>query len=103
MKIHELTIGPDYFDPLLHGIKTADYRKNDGYYESGDLLHYREYDSDRGGFYTGRETHCVILRVEEGGTIPKGYVLLSITRANISRPVGLAADQFNYSEDDLGD
>lgn len=102
MKTHELKVWPRFFEALIGGIKTAEYRKNDRNFEAGDLLRLREYNPETKS-YTGQETHCVILHVNEGEPIPQGYALLSITRANIVRPLGSAHEQMNFSEDDLGD
>lgn len=96
MKTHELKIWPQYFFHLVRGSKTAEFRKDDRSFEAGDLIHFREWVN---GVYTGEEAYCVILHVDRGEIIPEGYALLSIARAHISRPTGLACEQVSPPTD----
>lgn len=51
---HELKTWPEYYERLVDGTKTFEYRRNDRGFKVGDILHLREYDSIT-GHYSGRE------------------------------------------------
>jgi hypothetical protein len=53
-RIHELKTWPEYFDAVLSGAKTFEFRKNDRGFQAGDILRLREY-SPGPDEYTGRE------------------------------------------------
>lgn len=78
-KIHELKIWPKYFLPVLHGFKSAEYRKDDRDFQEDDVLHLKEFTEGR---YTGNEMFAVIRHIDRGDLIPEGYALLSITPAS---------------------
>lgn len=61
-KHHELKILPEYFQEVLEGIKTFEYRLNDRDYKQGDYVILREWDGKRSveGTYTGREIKALI-------------------------------------------
>ena len=61
MTIHELKCWPEFFEPIVSGVKTAELRYNDRNYRVGDVLILREWDPPTartvergGGNYTGR-------------------------------------------------
>lgn len=79
MTIHELRIWPKYFEPLLHGDKQWELRK-DRRYKVGDVLHLREWDEETGRF-TGRSvrrrvTDKFAARSPRG--LLAGYCILSL-------------------------
>lgn len=72
--IHELKILPQYFTPVLDGLKTAELRKNDRGYSIGDTLLLMEWN----GEYTGDACERVITHIADVGVYLPGYVLLSM-------------------------
>jgi hypothetical protein len=50
--LHELKTLPSFYEPILHGLKRFEIRKNDRNFEVGDFLLLKEWDGDE---YTGRE------------------------------------------------
>lgn len=81
MKIHELKTDPDQFQAVVDGVKKAEFRKDDKGFESGDVLHLREYDRTEiaSQKYTGREALVEITWIVSGGEygIPKDYCMMS--------------------------
>lgn len=43
MTVHELKIYPKYYRDVVIGLKTFEYRKNDRYFQVGDILRLCEY------------------------------------------------------------
>jgi hypothetical protein len=76
---HELKCDPEPFQAVLDGLKTAEFRKNDRWFEAGNKLILRETAPGDRGSYTGRSVRCTITDVTPLGDygVP-GYVLLSI-------------------------
>jgi len=74
MKVHELKINPQHFQPVLKKLKTAELRNNDRGYVAGDTLVLREWN----GKYTGRSTVRDVIHVADVGDYLPGFVLLSI-------------------------
>lgn len=75
-KIHDLKILPEYFSPVVAGIKTYEYRFNDRDYSVGDMLILREF---KDGKYTGQQitvTVTHILKDFEG--LKEGWVIMAI-------------------------
>jgi hypothetical protein len=52
-KIHYLKTSPLYFQSIVDGLKTFEYRKNDRAFKVEDILILQEYNPTRGD-YTGR-------------------------------------------------
>lgn len=102
--IHDLKCWPELFTAILSGAKTAEFRKADRLFGSGDRLRLREWDP---GLlkYTNRQTELEITHVaklDEFGA--PGYVLLSLATPSITvdqcatsvdpfnKPIALEAD-----------
>ena len=47
MKTHDLKVWKRYFEALLSGEKTFEFRKNDRGYQKGDILFLHEFDPDK--------------------------------------------------------
>jgi len=77
--IHELKIWPVHFDPLIRGVKKAEYRWNDREFKVGDVLKFREWDPETEE-YTGRHAFARVIHVADQPPIPAGFALLSLTR-----------------------
>jgi hypothetical protein len=87
MMVHVLKSWPEFFEPVLLGVKTAELRYNDRRYEAGDVLVMREWEPSRSVF-TGRECARRVTHVLHGvGTVgaiaplrglSANYVLLSM-------------------------
>lgn len=80
--IHEHKILPQYFQPIMEGLKTFEIRKitPKHSYRVGDILHLREHT---GTIYTGRETWVRITYVlSHTEYVKDGYVVLSIKEFN---------------------
>jgi ParB family chromosome partitioning protein len=79
--IHELKILPEYFQEILDGKKTFEYRYNDRGYKNGDILHLREYDVNS-SYYTNRNVYVEVTSILFGPNmcVSDGYVIMSIKR-----------------------
>lgn len=75
---HYLKIKPEFFDKVQRGIKTAELRKNDRDFQTGDTLTLQEFDSVSG--YTGDTINVYVKDVTDVSEYAPGYVLLSIER-----------------------
>ncbi len=56
---HDLKVWPKFYEALVDGTKTFEYRNNDRDYAVNDILHLREWDPIGGG-YTGRSTFRLV-------------------------------------------
>lgn len=74
---HYLKIKPEFFDKQ-RGIKTAELRKNDRDFQTGDTLTLQEFDSVSG--YTGGFVKVHVQDVTDVSEYAPGYVLISIER-----------------------
>ena len=74
MKVHELKIEPQHFQPVMENLKMAELRNNDREFVAGDTLVLREWN----GKYTGRTTVRNVVHVADVGSYLPGFVLLSI-------------------------
>ncbi|MEK4702033.1 DUF3850 domain-containing protein [Solibacillus sp. FSL R7-0668] len=72
--MHELKILPEYFEQVFAGEKTFEIRKDDRGYQTGDLLHLKEFGIDG---YTGKS---VLVRVTYITAFKQelGYVVMAI-------------------------
>ena len=79
MSKHSLKIWPEYFEAVASGFKTAESRKNDRDYKTGDSLTLCEFNPDTGQF-TGREKEFKIGYILEGENfgVKTGWVNLSL-------------------------
>jgi hypothetical protein len=55
-RVHELKTWPEYYDHLVDGSKTFEFRLNDRGFKVGDVLHLREWEQPLAR-YTGREMY----------------------------------------------
>lgn len=76
MAHHNLKIKPEFFEKVRRGIKTAELRKNDRDFQTGDTLTLQEFDSG----YTGGFINVYVQDVTDVSEYAPGYVLLSIER-----------------------
>lgn len=78
MNIHELKTCPEYFDKVLEGVKTFEFRFNDRGYSEGDVLVLQEYELTTRR-YTGRTAKfrvgCVL---HEFNDIVNGWIIMSL-------------------------
>lgn len=72
-KEHNLKILPEYFAPVIAGLKRAELRFNDRDFQSGDTLNLCEWADDA---FTGEFISVVVTHVCELPQV-RGYVLLS--------------------------
>ena len=85
MKIHELKTWPEEFVVVVNGFKRFEFRKDDRGFEIGDVLLLKCYDPEEEQ-YLGGHQFAVVDYITKGGAfgIPKGYVIMGITRASLS-------------------
>lgn len=85
---HELRVWPRYFDALLSGVKSFEFRKDDREprFAVGDVLQLREWRPPfiNHGVYSGRECFRRVTYVARGGVVPEGFCVMSIEP--VSRP-----------------
>ncbi|MBC2164871.1 DUF3850 domain-containing protein [Listeria booriae] len=75
-KAHRLKIHPEYFQPVLDGIKLFEIRKNDRNFQVGDFATLNEYNPDTKEF-TGR-TISVRISYMTDFMQHEGYVVLGL-------------------------
>lgn len=78
MTVHELKIEPQYFAPVIEGIKTFEIRKDDRGYKCGDLLHLKEFD---GEVFTGKSVIMEVTYTTYYNQV-QGYAVLAINPAS---------------------
>ena len=77
-KRHNLKCWPGFFQAMLDGLKTFDYRKNDRNFQVGDTTVQKEYDP-LGRAFTGRLLQGDIkFIVTEAPGLPKGYCVMQL-------------------------
>lgn len=76
---HDLKCWPEYFEPILAGIKNFEVRYNDRNFKIGDTLKLREYNPVRSR-YTGRWCEVTVTYILKGGHfgLDKNIVVMSI-------------------------
>ena len=77
---HTIKCVNPHFDAMWRGLKTFDMRKNDRFYESGDILKQREY-SAKTDTYSGRVIVATVLHVTypaDYDVIPYEYCIMSV-------------------------
>lgn len=84
---HLVKSWPQPFEALCLGARTAEFRRNDRGYLTGDLLVLQEWKPftappDGDGEYTGRQMACRVTHVARGPEwgIPEGFAVLSLER-----------------------
>lgn len=79
MRYHILKTWPDYFQKILEGRKTAEWRKNDRDFCFGDYLILQEY-KPKEELYTGRVSLVRVTDIvqTESFGMPHGYCMMSI-------------------------
>ncbi len=77
--IHDLKCWTPFYDDILSGRKTFEWRINDRGFQVGDVLRLKEYDQAKDQ-YTGRVYHAVVRYMIEGGQfgIPDEYCIMGI-------------------------
>lgn len=74
--IHNLKILPQYFEPVIMGIKTFELRKDDRNYQINDILELKEWDGQE---YTGREMiRQVTYKLKNAPGMNADYCILGI-------------------------
>lgn len=74
--VHSLKIAPKYFEKVLSGEKTFEFRYNDRNYRVGDILILKEYNNNE---FTGREISVQITYILDNFLgIQERYVILAI-------------------------
>lgn len=78
---HELKCWQPFFQEILDGIKPFELRRNDRDFQTGDILHLREYEHVS-CTYTGRETKVRITCIVPGSAwgLREGYCAMGIAR-----------------------
>lgn len=76
---HELKTWTPYFQDVLDGKKTFEYRVNDRNFKLGDWLTLKEWDQDKQE-YTGRSFQYRVTYIIYGGMfgIPKDYCIMQV-------------------------
>lgn len=76
MRIHDLKILPEFYQPVQDNKKTFEIRLNDRDYNEGDYLLLREW---QGSYYVGRQCVRRVSYVhKESALVKKGYVVLGM-------------------------
>lgn len=73
---HELKTWPDYYNHLVDGTKTFEYRRNDRGFKVGDVLHLREWEPMPEGRYTGREMRRRVTYVLQ---VSRDFVVMALS------------------------
>lgn len=78
---HDLKIWPEYFQPVVKGLKTFELRYNDRNFQVGDILMMHEFCPVQWD-YTVNWVRCVISFILPSGDVAglqDGYVILAIS------------------------
>lgn len=83
---HELKTWPIFFEQILIGTKTCEYRNDDRNFVVADTLVLQEYDPTENS-YTGREIGAIVthvVRTQDYIEFPLGYCMMSIKVVNLT-------------------
>lgn len=81
--VHELKTNPEYFEDVISGRKLFEVRKNDRFFEVGDLLALNEYD-EVNQVYTNRSCVVYVDYILNHATYCKeGFVVMSIKPCHV--------------------
>lgn len=75
--VHVLKTWPEYFQPVLLGVKTFEKRRNDRDFRVGDRLLLQEWDPETQR-YTGRELWAHVTYILMGPLADPEYCIMSI-------------------------
>jgi hypothetical protein len=79
MARHTIKCKPEFFQPLLEGLKNNEVRENDRDYQVGDILTIKEFDPRTQAGYTGRQTMRLVMHVlRDFPAVDSKYVVLSL-------------------------
>jgi hypothetical protein len=81
-KMHELKCFPQFFQPIVSGVKTFEVRLNDRNFKENDILQLREWDNVK-EVYTSREIMVrvtYVLLPQDGLGIYSGYCIMGISK-----------------------
>ena len=74
--VHALKTEPEYYEAVIHRVKTFEVRKNDRDFHVGNYLNLLELDDIRGG-YTGRSTLVRVTYILDDARFCKeGFVIM---------------------------
>jgi hypothetical protein len=86
--VHQLKSWPEFFEPVLAGVKTFELRAADRDYKVGDILHLKEWSNQTQQF-TGRELKRRVTYVMHGqaGIVPliglhRHYCVMALVEAS---------------------
>lgn len=78
MAEHELRTWPEYFQAVRDGLKTFEVRKNDRFFQVGDILLLREYEPEPDK-YTGRQLKAIITYIlDDFPGLSSGWVVMGM-------------------------
>ena len=79
--LHSLKTLPKYFKAVQSGEKTFEVRKDDRDFQVKDYINFEEWDGEyKGNSFTRRITYILGRNEDEKIYVPKGYVILGISR-----------------------
>lgn len=86
MSLHFLKLAPQFFLPVMHGIKLFEIRKTDRAFKVSDVIILEEFDTEK-LVYTGRNVCVTILYILNHEEFPigiqKGYCVMSIKHRSL--------------------
>ncbi len=87
---HVLKTWPDQFQEIENDHKVHEFRRNDRFFTTGDLILLREF-RPAGEHYTGRWRVVRIMAISRGPEwgIPEGFAVFSIRRMTVVRVTGI--------------
>ena len=85
MKVHTLKTIQPYYDAVVKGYKTFEYRLNDRKFEVGDVLHLKEYNSITKRLTGDESFYLVKYIVQEVFSLPTNYCIMGIEKIEESK------------------